>query len=390
MDRRSSVTSQHSNTSAEPRDLRRTSASNSNPDVFSDDYAIDMPPVSDGFRPRSPRGTSNEPTSSPRPLSLPRPIGRRSVALQPSPSPGEDSSKRPRIVRSSTSGLEPRNSFSLRHDAQNSDMPRRIPSVASSVSFDVIRRPLSNISNTPNHPFTPFSQSTAQTRTLPASTARNSVRSPNGLHRPQHPYGMYPQGTVAETDALENSTDITNVGFPGLRQQYTRRLGPEGEEADDIIGPDGHTEQLPPYTRYPAAQDADPLPRKESFAPAPPADAGSSSSAEPPRTGVSDATAHDQLLPDGSRTPGAAPLTSPASSTVVGDSSDNEKWVDKSKKRTCGGKMPKWAVILLIVLAIVVAAVVGGVVGKIVGKQRSTAPPPTLSQDPDQALDGGS
>jgi hypothetical protein len=41
------------------------------------------------------------------------------------------------------------------------------------------------------------------------------------------------------------------VGFPGTADPYQRRLGPEGEEAADLIGPDGHTEQLPPYTRYP-------------------------------------------------------------------------------------------------------------------------------------------
>jgi hypothetical protein len=43
---------------------------------------------------------------------------------------------------------------------------------------------------------------------------------------------------------------VIPVGFPGLSAGYHRVLGPDGEE-QDIIGPDGHTEQLPPYTRYP-------------------------------------------------------------------------------------------------------------------------------------------
>jgi hypothetical protein len=62
---------------------------------------------------------------------------------------------------------------------------------------------------------------------------------------------MYPQNTVPEGEAASAPMDTVPVGFPGLQIDYQRRLGPEGEEIADIIGPDGHTEQLPPYTQYP-------------------------------------------------------------------------------------------------------------------------------------------
>jgi hypothetical protein len=62
---------------------------------------------------------------------------------------------------------------------------------------------------------------------------------------------MYPQNTVPEGEVAAASTAAVPIGFPGLQNDYQRRLGPDGEEVADIIGPDGHTEQLPPYTQYP-------------------------------------------------------------------------------------------------------------------------------------------
>lgn len=60
---------------------------------------------------------------------------------------------------------------------------------------------------------------------------------------------MYPQG-VTEDDHLEDEDDAQAaapaVGFPGLGQPYQRVRGPDGEE-QDIIGMDGHAEQLPPH-----------------------------------------------------------------------------------------------------------------------------------------------
>lgn len=70
---------------------------------------------------------------------------------------------------------------------------------------------------------------------------------------PTHPYGMYPQN-IAEAELVEDpivAVPAIPVGFLGATDNYQRRLGPEGEEIAGLIGPDGHTEELPPYTQYP-------------------------------------------------------------------------------------------------------------------------------------------
>jgi hypothetical protein len=84
----------------------------------------------------------------------------------------------------------------------------------------------------------------ATSSTVPSSEA--SYRGPRG---PSHPYGLYSQTDAVESDTVQPAA--IPLGFRGLPDQYQRRIGPEGEEIADMIGPDGHTEQLPPYTRYP-------------------------------------------------------------------------------------------------------------------------------------------
>lgn len=68
----------------------------------------------------------------------------------------------------------------------------------------------------------------------------------NGQHQaPAHPYALYPQNVSSDGD-LSDSTVPIPVGFAGLGN---RRLGAERDE-EDIIGPHGHVEQLPAYTRF--------------------------------------------------------------------------------------------------------------------------------------------
>lgn len=46
-----------------------------------------------------------------------------------------------------------------------------------------------------------------------------------------------------------NTAPPIQIGFPGRNADYHRQRGPDGEE-QDIIGPDGHAEQLPAYTEH--------------------------------------------------------------------------------------------------------------------------------------------
>lgn len=70
----------------------------------------------------------------------------------------------------------------------------------------------------------------------------------NGPRGPTHPYALYPQTTVPIDDS--NGEHIP-VGFSGMGGSYQRQIGPDGEDAGDLIGPLGHMEELPPYSRYP-------------------------------------------------------------------------------------------------------------------------------------------
>ncbi len=120
----------------------------------------------------------------------------------------------------------------------------------------------------PSFPYQMYPQNVRPARTLSVTTASTDPASDEsyaGPRGPAHPYGLYPQTTAAAPTAA------IPVGFPRHgRPPYQRQIGPEGEEIADMIGPDGHTEQLPPYSRYPdeayaRKSDLD----REALAPAP-------------------------------------------------------------------------------------------------------------------------
>lgn len=97
-----------------------------------------------------------------------------------------------------------------------------------------------------------YPQNVRMARTLSgvtSSTIAPSESSYTGLRGPAFPYSLYTQNTAAGPSAIPGPG--ISVGFPGMTDNYQRRIGPDGEDIADLIGPDGHTEQLPPYTRYP-------------------------------------------------------------------------------------------------------------------------------------------
>ncbi|KAI9682479.1 MAG: hypothetical protein M1829_000271 [Trizodia sp. TS-e1964] len=231
--------------------------------TFEEDTNFDSLIVPDGFRP-----VSMESDLTPQPL---RPTRRESPGLiQPIRPDRTDASpsKRQRISGG-------RDSFALQQDRFSNGVQQRHDgrSVSPGVSA-------SEAHSTPSRPF-----SVSSAFTVP------SIQSAyHGASGPTHPYAMYPQGTLARSLSVTTTSTIRQpeavygggqgpplqpyiqyssnepnpntsnysqsnafgilVGFPGHAQPYQRRLGPEGEDAQDIIGPDGHTEQLPPYTRY--------------------------------------------------------------------------------------------------------------------------------------------
>ena len=345
-------------------------------DMFSSDYSTDPFPVADGYR------TSQLPRMGPSSSFSPlQPTSRRSIALQTDSSMFVDPQKKSHRSQDSGSGLGPRNSFSLRHDAQYSDLPRRITSLSSTSEMTEAStmRPLSTASqlsiprplnsyvsaSAPSHPYGLYHQNASMNRQSTASTLHPlSHRSLSNAQRPTHPYGMYLQSTEdSETDPLHSSTDIASVGFPGLNQQYARRVESGAEEADDIIGPEGHTEQLPPYSRYPDGSQAGPLPPKQRAASSlPPGSRISHISTDTPQTANSASSMTDALLVN--RAPIDGISSTPSNDSGPQDQSKRERLAGKSKQRTCFGHLPVWAVVLMLILLVAAAAVVGGLIGR--------------------------
>jgi hypothetical protein len=255
---------------------RRNSHSNSDepapppasPDVFDDDYEVDldeddfMPSVSDGFRP----ATMGEGEHAA------RQDHDRNEALQrhTSTSKPADHSLRRTATRNSTAKVR----GSVMHDGRLAGAHHRAPSpptplghrasVSSTGSFATTSNGDNPFETGPSHPYGMYPQDTmARAPSVAASTTDARPQRPMSLQRPTHPYALYSQSGL--DDGLDEDPLVEAphprvppiqtaipLGFPGLNNGYHRVLGPDGEE-QDIIGPDGHTEQLPPYTRFPDA-----------------------------------------------------------------------------------------------------------------------------------------
>lgn len=230
----------------------RGSVRSSHTDVFSDEFALEPYEVTDGhYETPTDRDDGHDGTS----LSVP---SRRSSYRTQS---FESRTWRSRgSQRSETSSsIAPTVDD---HASRVSHGPRSVTSVSDLGSFTpALQRstrttPMSDFSRAqspyrgamgPSHPYGMYPQDIGLTRTpsiATTSTIRQPERSYSGPSGPTQPYGMYPQNTVPEDE------QIPVAGFSGMDQDYQRRLGPDREDVDDLIGPDGYAEQLPPYTRF--------------------------------------------------------------------------------------------------------------------------------------------
>ena len=406
---RSSIASQNA------LERRPSSPLSTNPDIFSDDYSFEPLGVADGFRPALAPGMPSTSTASsssflpsssshsasssssssalprsPRPISPPRSTPLRSVQTSSDEKNSGSAQARKSTMKALPQAAGARTSFSFRYDSSEpsprrpsttaSEMTQRPMSALSSFTIPRAQSPFVGASG-PSHPYGMYPQDTALNRTSTVSTVRTE-RTYAGPSHPTHPYAMYPQTTAPEPDEtpLAASVDIASVGFPGLAQPYARRLGPDGEDADDIIGPDGHTEQLPPYSRYPAA-----IPSKERPASATPPRAAPSPT--PPMILESQESPGDGLLAgaaprgevdeadEAGEEEEAGPTPPPPPPAGSGRRRDRvkAKWQEKGNKRTCFGKMPMWVIYFGVFLMIVLAATLGGAVGKYFGKKAADA-----------------
>jgi len=358
----------------------RSSIRFSNPDIFSDDFALEPFEVADGYDASSANGMRPEPSSQP--CTTPQRSVSTNTISEPisyTPRRNKDSQRLdrggsftlPQDHQTLQTLLRPLSVASVSEVSDVTSLPHRSLSTSSTFTMPRTQSPYQGATG-PSHPYGMYPQGIGIART-PSVSTNSTIGMPERTYArvngPAHPYGSYPQNTVPEGDVspIAATNPSIPVGFPGLGQSYRRRLGPEGEEAADIIGPDGHTEQLPPYTRYPDGI----VPKHVLPAPADTANVT-------PDPDVSQATLH----PMQSRASAPQSILSEASGTrlngaaavAAGQTDDTgsfkERWTEKSKKRMCKGKLPVWLLVVVVVLLILLGALLGGIVGRIIGNRR--------------------
>lgn len=404
-------------------------------DVFDDEYGIDFDEddfmVSDGLGFRQTHANAEE-TRNGHPQE-----GDRSETPQrqysTSKAPGND--LRRTATRNSTAKV--RNS--LVQDGRPPGLSNRPPitqsslqhrdSVSSTASFATTSMSENPFETGPSHPYGMYPQHTMDRSNSVATASTGRQDRPMSIQRPAHPYAMYSQSGLDDETPIQTMQAIPPtlppiqtampVGFPGLNNGYHRVLGPDGEE-QDIIGPDGHTEQLPPYSRYP-----DEGPTKASMAaeasasrivPAPPnptvdsedpfnapaspvspiseasysAHALPAAAAEPLLPPITPArlppqrpeTQTGNLAPVSSvNTVPAAPSDSSSASLLSAESGDfNEKYNEKSdpesaktswRKKRLFGKIPMGVAVVVLVLLLIFAVALGAAIGTFAAKKHN-------------------
>lgn len=252
---------QSSTSSSRSQTQRLGSIRFSNPDIFSDEFALESFRVGDGTV-NDDENANDLASRDTQPPALAEAQGNH---------PHRSGPIRRSLGSKSRVANERHSSLLSRHDGTRQMPPRsvRAPVLSDEPSESMLYRSTSRASTStiprtqspyqavtgPSHPYAMYPQDTfiRTPSTATTSTVRPRERSYAGPTGPSQPYGMYPQNTVPgdEIGSLQGLDSPVPAGFPGQYQGYRRRLGTDAEDADDLIGPDGYTEPLPPYTRYP-------------------------------------------------------------------------------------------------------------------------------------------
>ncbi|ETI25532.1 hypothetical protein G647_02305 [Cladophialophora carrionii CBS 160.54] len=323
---------------------RRSPVNSINPNVFSDDYALDR----DSIGASSP---TNSIDSRPEELSVDQynDTTRESREYIPPGLPGN------------TLNLN-RSSLAKRPLPADSSAPPHRATSTSSRSVADTRRSLSTSSRfsgpraqspyrgptAPSQPYGLYTQVTRASSIVSDSTIRPLELPFVPQGGPEHPYSMYPQNTVPDDDSSEAHVGL---GFPGIGQAYQPASTSSGNELGDIVGTDGHVEQLPPYSRY-----ADNVIAK-----------GDMARIDPQRSTATEESAAPSTLPAADASGSDVELTAVGAGSGPGEVARKEGLTEKRRRRTCCGVPLR--TVLFVVTVVILAAVVGGVVGGVVGNQ---------------------
>lgn len=370
--------------------------SSNNPNVFSDEYSLEpIDSEQSTLNPRSPSVSSIASSNTLR-SSVPQ---QKPYATAPPNEP--ETSENP-------FGDEARLSFDDQHRSslpqKGMDLNRNsvastntAPSItqrsqSTSSRFSMPPRALSPYTGAtgPSHPYAMYpqvgvSRSPSVTTT---STVRPMDRPLGDANAPQHPYAMYPQNVVPE-EVID--APVIPLGFPGLPQTYQRPPNRADDDVGDLIGPDGHTEQLPPYSRYPENAvpkvEEQPIQTVADAPAAPPPEATRNEPAAPPVAEVSGAgmVAGNQGvgMVAGSQGVGMVaggqagvptpvqPPEPPEDPPATGIMAFEEKLKTKGKKKACCG-LPVWTLVLVGVVMLV-GGCIGGVIGGVLGAKKAAS-----------------
>jgi hypothetical protein len=326
----------------------------SNPDVFSDDFALSSrgnSPVDsmDGSVDNLPTHASSQPP--PPRLSTVVPHSHLNTINFSRPS---STAKRQFV---SGDGLPVASHCVVSSVSQYDAAPQRSSSVSSHFSIPRAQSPYTG-PTAPTQPYAMYPQVTRASSIASESTIRPVERPFVGTGGPEHPYGMYPQNTVDEEedddDEAHNLPSTIPLGFPGMGQVY-RGNQSRGHDLGDIVGHDGHVEQLPPYTRY-----ADNTIAKASSddVPAPLAAVSISPSATSASSPTSDSNVDSNFT------------VSRESEQSDTEHNEKSKTPRRLRKKVCWGiSLCVW---LLVVAVVVIAGTLGGVIGGVIGNDRAS------------------
>ncbi|EGY20465.1 uncharacterized protein VDAG_10094 [Verticillium dahliae VdLs.17] len=354
-----------------------------------DDYDLSAMMIADGFRPSDSLPMSTQPPSTSLARDPNQPLHLASSASSVS-THAPEASFAPPSARPSSIAKPPRthDPLALRHDGAlghlNAARLSRTPSSSTAIPSEYSESTIngSSGSSTAHHAYPQRTFSVATSSTMPISE-----RSYAGPQRPTHPYGLYTQ-TTAPVDAPHDS-DIP-VGF-GRPDNYRRRIGPDGEEIADMIGPLGHTEELPPYSRYPdeayarkttgsneQETDADATPQQPvSNPPIPGAGGIGLATRNPEFESRDDLDTPQSRLSTRSVTSDSVSQHEINTAAQTFNEKDDHRWQKRAKKRMWG-VVPYWAVCLVAVALLVMGIILGAVIGTLFAKEDSNKPDYTL------------
>jgi hypothetical protein len=353
--------------------------------VFDDEFEVeDFDLVADGFRPGQSHDRDERQAGASEEAEPVRTVSAQYARGSIIAPPSRDSTRKSRGQENPFVSPEDEEELPLERTPSGNFIPQRSVSSASSSQFastDSVRFGAAG----PSHPYGMYPQGTVA-RTPSAATQSTARPSRHSTTRyapgPQHPYALYPQGVGDDLDDADTAQNPVPVGFLGQGQAFQRRRGPDGEE-QDILGDYGHLEQLPPYTRYP--EDG---PEKAPLLDVPSPPTALHSRAPVLGTDPAMSLMHNQMLPaqqsmtdesnlqrQNSR---LSRLTGDEESPVDASASDSlltkKSWSDKSwheKRKTRFFGVPCWWSLVVVGVIVFIGAILGGALGGFAAGQKS-------------------